>query len=264
MTPIKYPGSKNACAEWIISHFPSGYKTMTYLEPFFGSGAVFFAKEPSVIETINDINSDIVNFFKVLRDNPEILAYKIANTPWSREEYDLSQIPTSDIIEKARRFIIKYWFSIGAREEGFRVNIKKNCGNFGSFHTQLPNELFIIADRLKCRSNRIVQIENKDVFALIQKYNHKNCLIYLDPPYLMETRKNRRIYDYEFSNEQHIRLLQLIQESKSYIIISGYENALYDKFLGDWKKTQRRVIGQRGTKMETLWMNFNSYQYLLF
>lgn len=84
-TVLKYPGAKNRLAPWIVSYIP---KHKVYLEPFFGSGAIFFNKKPSHIETINDLNSDVYNFFKVLREHGDILAEQIKTTPFCREEYE--------------------------------------------------------------------------------------------------------------------------------------------------------------------------------
>lgn len=99
---LHYPGSKWSMASWIISHMP---EHKTYLEPFFGSGAVFFNKVPSQIETINDLDSSVVNLFKVIRDNPQKLGQAIEWTPLSREEYYSSyEFDTGNEIEDARRF----------------------------------------------------------------------------------------------------------------------------------------------------------------
>ena len=264
MTALKYAGAKNQIADWILSYFPAGYKRTTYLEPFFGSGVVFFRKERSTVETINDIDNDIVNFFAVLREQPEKLVFLIHNTPWSRTEYDLSKEDCDDTLEKARRFLVKHWFSIGARGETFRINKKGNNGNLGGFHSQLPTELLRIADRLKNQCSSIVQIEHKDALELIPQYNRKNVFMYLDPPYLLKTRKNRKIYPHELSDEQHIKLLTLIKQSKAYIMLSGYDNDLYNSQLKGWKKEQKMVCSEKEKKVETIWMNYNSYQYLLF
>ena len=85
---FRYPGSKWSIAKWIIKHFPQGYEKMVYLEPFVGSGAVFFNKNPGAVETVNDLDSDIVNLFDVLRNHPEELKRVLSLTPYSREEYD--------------------------------------------------------------------------------------------------------------------------------------------------------------------------------
>lgn len=92
----RYPGSKWSISEWIIGHFPANYEKMVYLEPFFGSGAVFFRKAPSAVETINDLDSDVVNLFAVIRERPEQLSRALELTPYSREEYNgrLSQAAT--------------------------------------------------------------------------------------------------------------------------------------------------------------------------
>lgn len=116
--PIRYPGSKWAIADWIISHFPEGYEKMVYLEPFAGSGAVFFNKNPGAVETVNDLDSDIVNLFRVLREYPAELKQALVLTPYSREEYDLSFEPCEDPLEKARRYMVRTTQAIGAKMDG--------------------------------------------------------------------------------------------------------------------------------------------------
>lgn len=86
---FRYPGSKWSLAGWIISHFPAGYEKMVYLEPFCGSGAVFFNKEPGAVETINDLDGDVVNLFRVLREAPDELRRALELTPYSREVYSV-------------------------------------------------------------------------------------------------------------------------------------------------------------------------------
>ena len=81
---VKYPGSKWAIADWIIEKFPPHH---SYLEPFFGSGAVLFRKVPSAIETINDLDGEVVNLFDWIRQDPERLAREIYWTPYSRQIY---------------------------------------------------------------------------------------------------------------------------------------------------------------------------------
>ena len=114
---IKYTGCKNYLASWIIEHFPESCRDMTYLEPFFGSGAVFFNKAPSAIETVNDLSGDIVNLFKQIRDNHKELLRMIRNTPWSREEYELSVKEAENDTERARRFLIRMWMTVGGNRQ---------------------------------------------------------------------------------------------------------------------------------------------------
>jgi DNA adenine methylase len=177
MTVLKYPGSKNQIAGSIIRMFPDAYRRMTYLEPFFGSGAVFFQKAPSVIETLNDLNNGIYNFFFQIREWPEELARLIEYTPWSRLEYEQSYEKTEDGLENARRLLVNYWFCIGYRcgmKNGWRHNIKGDSGGIGGYQ-KLPEIIKQAAARLKPKPGNIVQIENKDAFELIEHTTERTC-----------------------------------------------------------------------------------------
>lgn len=127
---LHYPGSKWSMADWIIEHMP---EHETYLEPFFGSGAVLFNKAPSKIETVNDLDGQVVNLFRVIRDRPEDLAEKIRWTPYSRQEYYDSYETTGDELEDARRFLVRCWMARGAKTSdrtGWRHNIDvSHCPN---------------------------------------------------------------------------------------------------------------------------------------
>ena len=107
---LKYPGAKWRIADWIISHFPPH---KVYLEPFFGSGACFFNKIPAYIETINDLDGDIVNLFKVCREHPQELAQLINLTPFARDEFQNCYERSDNPIEQARRTIVRYHQSFG-------------------------------------------------------------------------------------------------------------------------------------------------------
>lgn len=260
MKPIlKYPGSKWRMAQWIIDHFPSNYQDMTYLEPFFGSGSIFFNKERSRIETINDMDDDIVNLFKIVRNRPDELAYQISMTPWSRKEYKDSYEKTDDDLENARRFIVRMWQAIGAKtsdKTGWRNNIDAKNWTIQGFNSTLPETIMQVCVRLQHDKKGTVQIENQDVFKLFERYNRDSVLMYLDPPYVLSTR-NKRIYKHEFTEADHIRLLKLCQVSKAKIIISGYKCDLYDEYLAGWYSDSIIADCESGQKRtETIWMNY--------
>jgi len=268
MTVIQYPGKKNSISKWIISHFPHNYQSMTYLEPFFGSGCIFFSKERSAIETINDIDNEISNLFLQIRNNPDELILLLENTPWSREEYDLSFEKAESPIEQARRCIVRFWFTVGAnvrQKNGMRFEKKRNTGGLSYFHQKLPEAIAQASERLKHDRKNIVQIENRSVFELIPAYNRENVLMYLDPPYLMETRTKKKMYKYELSDDEHEKLLKLITCSKAKIIISGYMNELYNYYLSGWRVEQTTALDQAGNrKTEIIWMNYTDRQTTLF
>ena len=121
-TVLKYPGAKNRIAKWICEYIPPHG---VYLEPFFGSGAVFFNKEPAKIETINDLDDDVVNYFEVIRDKSDELIAALEMTPYAREEYNRAFVKSekdSDV-ERARKFVIKCWMGFGCSnlyKNGFR------------------------------------------------------------------------------------------------------------------------------------------------
>ena len=258
-TILKYPGSKWRIAKWIIGHFPDDYENMTYLEPFFGSGSIFFTKDRSRIETINDIDDNVVNLFKIIRDRPHELAYQISMTPWSRKEYHESYIQSNDDLESARRFLVRMWMAIGAKtsdKTGWRNNISAENYTVQGFHTTLPENILVVCERLRNIKSGVVQIENQDVFKLIERYNRSDVLMYLDPPYVMNTRHGR-IYKYEFTEEKHIELLNHCNRSKAKILISGYDNKLYDSYLSNWHKDTIIAECESGQKRtEVIWMNY--------
>lgn len=248
---LKYPGGKWRIAEWIISHFP---EHKVYLEPFFGSGAVFFKKEPCYVETINDINGDIVNLFRVCRDFPAELAKLINLTPFSRDEFTDCYERSEDPIEQARRTLVRYHQSFGtsnSTKKSWR-NVQQYGGpRTAAMWNNLPGTIVEVSSRLKD-----AQIENTDALTLINRYNDEKTLIYCDPPYILSTRK-RNMYQYELTDMDHCELITELKNSSSKIILSGYENDLYDFYLQDWNKDSIETTAQFGKKRtETIWMNF--------
>ena len=248
---LKYPGGKWRIADWIISHFPPH---KVYLEPFFGGGGVFFRKEPSYLETINDISGDIVNLFRVCRERPVDLARALEFTPWSREEYRNCYEIEGDEIERARRTLVRHHQSFGTTNSN--LNTWRNSQTYNSPRcaaqwNQLPETVLKICGRLK-----EAQIENTDALTLIERYSNSDTLIYLDPPYLQSLRK-RNMYKFEMTEAQHLELLRLILKSKSKICLSAYDNGLYNDYLKDWYTSEKPTTAQMGKRrVEKLYMNY--------
>jgi len=248
---LKYPGGKWRIADWIISFFP---EHKVYVEPFFGSGGVFFNKKPSVIETINDLNNDIVNLFKVCRDNPIRLSELINLTPFARSEYIDCYEKSNCAVEQARRTLVRYHQSFGTSNSSLRSwrNVQVAGGpRCATMWNCLPDIIKDCCERLK-----EAQIENIDALELIKRYNHSDTLIYCDPPYLPSLRK-KNMYKCEMNNADHEKLLQALLESKSKIVLSGYDNELYNNTLKGWQTAEIETIAQMGLKRkEKLWFNF--------
>ena len=248
---LKYPGGKWRISEWIISQLPVH---KVYCEPYFGSGGVFFNKAPAYIETINDINGDIVNLFRVIRERPKDLAAVLELTPWARDEYRACKEPAADELERARRTLVRHHQSFGTTNSGlntWRNSQTYNGPRCAAQWNELPETVMRICDRLKT-----AQIENVDALTLIERYNDPDTLLYLDPPYLQGLRK-RNMYKCEMTDKQHVELLELIKSSKSKICLSAYDNALYNEQLKGWYTSEKPTTAQMGKRrIEKLYMNY--------
>lgn len=240
-------------AEQIVSLMP---KHRSYLEPFFGSGAVLFNKPPSAIETVNDIDGDVVNFFKVLRERPEELADAIRLTPYARDVFDdAHKNRGTDAFDRAYRFAIRSKMGHGFKtyqKTGFKVDVfaRERSYCVGCWN-RLPADLLEAAARLKG-----VQIENRPALDLIRRFNHDNVLIYADPPYLLETRRGKQ-YRHEMTEQDHLDLLEALKQHRGYVILSGYPSEMYDLELQGWSVIHRKSYNQNSDqRTEVLWCNF--------
>lgn len=257
MNPVlKYPGSKWRIAPWIINYMPQHH---SYIEPYFGSGAVLINKPPSPIETVNDLDNDVVNLFCCIKNDPEKLAHLVELTPYSRTEYDnaFGMLP-EDKFEQAVRFLVQCWQGHGFRQNGRKVGWKNDVQGREEMYAcknwyLLPNWIINIVDRLKQ-----VQIENRPAIEFIKRFRYKNVLIYADPPYLPETRSGKQ-YKYEMTQEDHYELLETLQQHPGPVILSGYDHSIYNDYLKDWYKDsvggEAEYYGKR-KQNETIWMNF--------
>lgn len=251
---LKYPGAKWNLAHWLIDNIP---KHHSYLEPYFGSGAVFFTKGHSNIETINDIDGLVYNLFKTVRDNPEELANLIALTPFSRKEYDNAfEDGQYSEIEALRRFLIQCWQGHGFRTNGYKVGWKNDVQGreqmYAAFNWyRLPEWIMQVADRLKqC------QIENQPAVKLIKRYNYENVFIYADPPYLLGTRTAKQ-YRHEMTDADHVELLETLLDHKGSIMLSGYDSDMYNEYLKGWSKKTVPATAEYGLKRtECIWCNY--------
>lgn len=254
---LRYPGAKWSIAEWICSHLPPH---KVYLEPYFGSGAVFFTKQPSRVETINDIDGDIVNLFKVLRERPRELADLVRFTPYARAEF-LPLIGvcgvlqrTGDSLEDARRFLARCWMAHGTRtsdRSGWRHDVQGRQGkNAARMWQDVPDRILGYAERL-----RDAQIECKPAIELIERYRYPQVLIYVDPPYVLSTRHGR-MYANEMTDADHIELLEALEHHPGPVLLSGYACELYDSRLLHWERKTRQSKAEKGqSRQEVLWLN---------
>lgn len=256
---IRYHGGKFRLAEWIISHFPAH---TTYVEPFGGGASVLLAKAPSRSEVYNDLDDDVVNLFRVLRDSAraEQLIAAIEMSPYSRTEFLDAYELTDDVVERARRLIVRAQMGFGSAgatkgRTGFRLDTARNGSDIVTIWNRYPAVIAQAAERFKS-----VIVENRDALQIIKDHDRADTLFFIDPPYVHDTRATGgKAYRHEMTNQQHEDLLNLLLASQSKIILCGYPHPIYDDALSNWQRItcQSRAAGQSGSVMRTevLWIN---------
>lgn len=277
--PIRYFGGKGCMFQSIIDQFPDGFNNDeernksssnnldadTYIEAFGGGASVLFQKSPSPVEIYNDLNKNVYSLFYVLQNKKLFKVFK--------EKCDLSYFSKDVFVEFSESLKTD---NISVLERAFRffyIN-KVSYNGSGSFSyitnfirrgmSKSVSDMLSSINRLEeihCRLKSVV-IENQDAVDLIRKFDRKNVLFYLDPPYHHDTRSGSR-YETDMTNEQHENLLRVLLDiKKANILISGYNVGLYDKLVDKgWKRIDFDVTTQGGnratrTKTESLWRNY--------
>lgn len=257
-------GGKFSHLDWLLPMLPDCHH---YCEPFSGSGAVLINRSPSPVETYNDIDGEVVNFFRVLRDNYEELIRSIALTPFSREEYYLaiydSQENISDV-ERARKFYIR------ARQTRTGLAQTASLGRWANCKDTSRSGMSGVVSRwlgsitaLNDVAQRLlrVQIENRPALDVIKLYDSKDTLFYCDPPYLHATRGDTNAYSFEMDEEQYREFAKVVNKCKAMVAISGYDHPLMNELFkpGDWYKVQgpdKTIHSTKGKRAEILWTNY--------
>jgi len=247
--PIRYYGGKTCQAEWICDVLRQ-YKFHTYIEPFGGSGAVLFAKPVSPVEIYNDIHSDLVNMFRVLRtpDTFDALINFLEFSPYARETFYESRdiirakksIPfVAPDIERAGHFFITTQQSFSGCQDNWS-SIGKAKKLQAQYYRRMIERLRVTHARL-----RHVHIENIDAVECMRRYanDSQKTMIYCDPPYVATTRMSPNIYKYELTDEQHEALVQTLLTVPGHKILSGYESPLYQPLLdAGWTCLKKEYI----------------------
>ncbi|WP_409410393.1 DNA adenine methylase [Acinetobacter lactucae] len=268
---IRYHGGKFRLASWVISHFPNH---TCYTEAFGGAAGVLLQKPRAYAEVYNDLDCEIVNLFRVLRNevNRNKLIEQLVFTPYSRDDFQEAWEPCDDSVEKARRLIIRAQMGFGSAGAskgitGFRIDTKRAYGTAQALWVTYPNHLAIVGQRLSG-----VLIENRPAIQVLQDHDGSETLHYVDPPYVHDTRysgaKTGRVYRHEMSDQDHEELLKVLLELEGKVIVSGYPSEIYNDYLAKWKRvdTSARISSGRGTDVRTecLWISPNAQHQDLF
>ena len=250
ITPLRYWGAKWAFADWIVARLPSHER---FVSVFGGSAAVLLSKPPSLIEIYNDVDSSVVSFWRVLRQSSEELARLIEATPSSREEHRNAFDETTDELEKARRFRSRCWQSLGGYRTRQRASWKRpKYSNVMCDWLKVPNRIRAVAERM-----RRVHLECADWREILTSYDGPNTLFYCDPPYLDRCRQTPNMYTRELAApSEHEELLQALRVVDGAVVISGYDDPMYNEMLAEWP-LHRKVISCIGNtnRVEYLWVS---------
>jgi DNA adenine methylase len=240
----------------------------TYVEPFGGAASVLLRKPRCYAEIYNDLDGEIVNFFRVLRDHPQELHRLLVLTPFARVEFEQSYRRSDDPIEQARRTVVRSHMGFGSnaiqRKTGFRSNSSRSGTTPSHDWAGLPNSMDILATRM-----RGVTLENKDAKCVMLDHDGSETLHFVDPPYLPDTRDNGTDYRHELSEQEHLELLEFLDSMQGMVVLCGYQSDLYERHLfhrPQWRKVQRTSYADGARKRtEVLWLrNIHCLQPELF
>lgn len=255
---LRYYGGKWKLAPWIISHFP---EHKNYVEPCGGAASVLMQKPRSPLETYNDLDGNVVNFFRVLRDKPDELVRHVRLTPWARDEFDVCRYPDEDPLESARRFFVSSWMGISNQPHdkttGMRTHaFSEQCYSLPVLnYVEMVNEntLLVVARRLMG-----VQIDNRDFTDVVLRFDRHDTLLYVDPPYTKDTRSSPNIYFHEWTDAHHVNAAELLRASNSYVVVSGYACPLYADLYErhGWQRFDTMAqTNSGGKRVESLWLS---------
>lgn len=262
-----YFGGKLSHLKNILPMLPTCH---TYVEPFGGSAAVLLNRSPSPVEVYNDLDGDVPNFFRVLRDHRDELILNLELTPYSRQEFVDSIIPIDDAsdLERARRFFVRHNQAYGNVPNatpgrwGHVIDMSRRgmAGNVSAWHGNIDN-LAAVASRLLS-----VQIEWAPAVKVIEDYDTLDTLFYVDPPYPNETREqaSTSAYRHEMTTEQHVELASTLCAAAGKVAVSSYASDLYDVLYAGWNKTvfeETMIPSSRNRnqvmRQEILWTNYD-------
>lgn len=257
-------GGKFSLSDWLLPLLPVCHH---YVEPFGGSAAILLNRYPSPIETYNDLDGEVVNFFRELREKKDKLIEAISLTPFSREEFAKAckiDNKLSDL-ERARRFYVR------ARQVRTGLAQTATIGRWANCKNTSRNGMSGVISRwlggmaaLQEIAERLirVQIENRPAIEVINLYDNENTLFYCDPPYVHDTRGDKNAYKYEMTNNQHVELAEVLNNVKGKVALSNYNSKLFDKLYPKSKWTKivspmKTIHSTKDKRQEVLWINYS-------
>ena len=256
-------GGKFSHLEWLLPLLPECHH---YCEPFSGSGAILLNRDPSPVETYNDLDGEVCNFFRVLRDQKDTLTEAIGLTPFSREEFAraCNLDPGIADLERARRFYVRARQVRTGLAQTASLGRWANCKNTSRMGMSGVISRWLGAiEALPQIAERLlrVQIENRPATEVIELYDSRETLFYCDPPYVHATRGDSKAYGHEMSDVQHSELAVVLNRVQGKVALSNYDcdlmNDLYPA--PKWRKVvspEKTIHSTKGKRAEVMWLNY--------
>lgn len=264
---MRYHGGKWKLAPWIVSLFPPH---QAYVEPYGGGASVLMRKPRTLGEIYNDLDGDVVNVFRVLRDPAQAAELRrlLALTPFSRVEFKRTYRKPRDLVEAAAFVIARSFMGFGSAAStrmhitGFRTSSKRDQASRATPAVEwagYPDEVPLFCERLAG-----VTIENRDAIAVMSQHDAPSTLFYVDPPYVQSTRSSLRVkngnrghyYRHDMTDAQHRELADYLHGVRGMVVLSGYPSELYDELFGDWLQVDRPHMADGARpRLERVWMN---------
>lgn len=257
---LRWHGGKWRLAPWIIAQFP---QHRVYVEPFGGAASVLLRKARTYSEVYNDLDDDVVNLFRVLRDSGQAtgLIQALRLTPFARREFAVAYEPSADPVERARRLVIRSFMGFGsnghnaATKTGFRANSNRSGTTPAHDWAHYPDDLCTIITRLSG-----VVVECRPALDVMRAHDSPETLHYVDPPYLPETRSKKMhragAYAHELNEADHVALLEYLRGLAGMVALSGYNSLLYDEALAGWTRVETAAMADGAkSRTEVLWLN---------
>jgi DNA adenine methylase len=257
-------GGKFSHLKWLLPRLPACHH---YCEPFAGSAAVLLNRPPSPVETYNDLDGEVANFFRVLRDRGDELVRAIGLTPFSREEFAVACVLDPDVppLERARRFYVR------ARQVRTGLAQTASIGRWANCKQTSRSGMSGVVSRwlggvemlpeIAARLIR-VQIENRPATDAIRLYDAPTTLFYCDPPYVHSTRGDSKAYRHEMTDREHRELAQVLDAAAGMVAVSNYDCPLFDELYRPPRWTKQRAAvstnhATKGQRIEVLWTNYD-------
>jgi len=260
---LRYHGGKFRLAPWILRFFPPHN---VYVEPYGGAASVLLLKPRVGAECYNDLDGQIVNIFRQLRDPIAALELqrRVALTPFARDEFDWSYEPAVDEMDAAHKLIVRSFMGHGSDSatRGCRTGFRSKLTD----GRVLPAyEWATWSETIPAFTRRLagVLIENRDAIEVIGRMDHANALMFIDPPYVHSTRSaitgrsaKTHGYRHEMNDVEHRTLAATLHAVKGMVVLSGYPSALYDELYATWERFERKAMADSAkARTEVVWLN---------